>query len=258
MAKRLDKDVIQRHPHLVVFQTGRNDPMRHVPLARFQQETRDSIRAMQTAGIKVMPMERQWCPHLAEIGNAYRDIVRKLSAETGISVIRRYDIMQDWVRTGRITQRDMISDDNLQSRRDGHAAAGASHQEHLHRPLAAAHGGRLIETTSDGFLFEFASARDAILLGLALQKKVQAEMAAEPDTYSSGMGARLAFALSMAIDFECYLIDEVTAVGDARFQQRCNQAFMERRARSDVIMVSHMVGTIKDIAIAARCSSTGG
>ena len=65
-------------------------------------------------------------------------------------------------------------------------------------------------------------------------------------TYSSGMGARLAFALSMAIDFECYLIDEITAVGDARFQQRCNQAFMERRARSDVIMVSHMVGTIKD------------
>ena len=84
-------------------------------------------------------MERQWCRTLAEIGNAdaYRDIVRKLSAETGISVIRRYDTMQDWVRTGRITEHDMISDDNLQSRRDGHAAAGASHQEHLHRPLAA-------------------------------------------------------------------------------------------------------------------------
>ena len=65
-------------------------------------------------------------------------------------------------------------------------------------------------------------------------------------TYSSGMGGRLAFALSMAIDFDCYLIDEVTATGDARFQQRCHHAFMERRARSDVIMVSHMVGTIKD------------
>lgn len=65
-------------------------------------------------------------------------------------------------------------------------------------------------------------------------------------TYSSGMGGRLAFALSMAIDFDCYLIDEVTATGDARFQQRCHQAFKERRERSDVIMVSHMVGTIKD------------
>ena len=65
-------------------------------------------------------------------------------------------------------------------------------------------------------------------------------------TYSSGMGARLAFALSMAVDFDCYLIDEVTAVGDARFQQRCYRAFKERRERSDVIMVSHLVGTIKD------------
>jgi capsular polysaccharide transport system ATP-binding protein len=65
-------------------------------------------------------------------------------------------------------------------------------------------------------------------------------------TYSSGMGARLAFALSMAIEFDCYLIDELTAVGDARFQQRCQAAFKERRKRADVIMVSHMVGTIKD------------
>ena len=65
-------------------------------------------------------------------------------------------------------------------------------------------------------------------------------------TYSSGMGARLAFALSMAIDFECYLIDEVTAVGDARFAARCERAFDERRSRANVIMVSHHVGTIKD------------
>ena len=65
-------------------------------------------------------------------------------------------------------------------------------------------------------------------------------------TYSSGMGGRLAFALSMAIEFDCYLIDEVTAVGDARFQARCQQAFADRRSRADVIMVSHSHATIKD------------
>lgn len=64
-------------------------------------------------------------------------------------------------------------------------------------------------------------------------------------TYSSGMGARLAFALSMAIEFECYLVDEVTAVGDARFQKRCSDAFAERRKKSDLIMVSHSMSTIK-------------
>ena len=64
-------------------------------------------------------------------------------------------------------------------------------------------------------------------------------------TYSSGMQARLAFGLSMAIDFDCYLIDEITAVGDARFQQRCANAFAERRKRSGMIMVSHDIATVK-------------
>lgn len=64
-------------------------------------------------------------------------------------------------------------------------------------------------------------------------------------TYSSGMSAKLAFGLSMAIQFECYLIDELTGVGDARFQKRCERAFTDRRSRADVIMVSHSVGTVK-------------
>ncbi|MCI0468310.1 MAG: ABC transporter ATP-binding protein [Beijerinckiaceae bacterium] len=64
-------------------------------------------------------------------------------------------------------------------------------------------------------------------------------------TYSSGMQARLAFGLSMAIEFDCYLVDEITAVGDARFTSRCQAAFDERRGRSRIIMVSHQIGTIK-------------
>ncbi len=64
-------------------------------------------------------------------------------------------------------------------------------------------------------------------------------------TYSSGMMARLAFGLSMAIEFECYLVDEITAVGDARFQQRCQVAFENRRKNSDIIMVSHGMDTIQ-------------
>ena len=65
-------------------------------------------------------------------------------------------------------------------------------------------------------------------------------------TYSSGMMARLAFGLSMAIEFECYLVDEITAVGDARFQQRCKLAFENRKKNSDIIMVSHAMDTIKN------------
>ncbi|MBV1703868.1 MAG: ABC transporter ATP-binding protein [Hyphomicrobiales bacterium] len=65
-------------------------------------------------------------------------------------------------------------------------------------------------------------------------------------TYSSGMMARLAFGLSMAIEFDCYLIDEITAVGDQRFQARCAAAFEARRKTADLIVVSHSMQTIKD------------
>lgn len=65
-------------------------------------------------------------------------------------------------------------------------------------------------------------------------------------TYSSGMIARLAFGLSMAIDFDCYLIDEVTAVGDARFSTRCREEFDKRRRRSDIVMISHDLNTLRD------------
>ncbi|HEY8431700.1 MAG TPA: ABC transporter ATP-binding protein [Sandaracinaceae bacterium] len=65
-------------------------------------------------------------------------------------------------------------------------------------------------------------------------------------TYSSGMRARLAFGLSMALDFDVYLVDEVTAVGDRVFQEKCRRAFAERRERSSVIIVSHQLSTIKE------------
>jgi len=57
--------------------------------------------------------------------------------------------------------------------------------------------------------------------------------------YSSGMRARLAFAVSLMIDFDCYLIDEVVAVGDSRFQARSQQELFEKRADRAMIIVSH-------------------
>ena len=71
-------------------------------------------------------------------------------------------------------------------------------------------------------------------------------------TYSSGMRARLAFGLSMAIEFDAYLVDEVTAVGDARFQSKCRKAFEERSGRASVIFVSHNLKTMKDYC--TRCA----
>lgn len=65
-------------------------------------------------------------------------------------------------------------------------------------------------------------------------------------TYSSGMRARLAFALSMAIEFDCFLIDEVITVGDARFHEKCQRELFERRGDRAMIMVSHENHIIKE------------
>jgi capsular polysaccharide transport system ATP-binding protein len=65
-------------------------------------------------------------------------------------------------------------------------------------------------------------------------------------TYSSGMRARLAFGVSMAIDFDVYLVDEITAVGDAAFRKKCLNAFRQKLDRADVIMVSHAPATIRE------------
>lgn len=68
-------------------------------------------------------------------------------------------------------------------------------------------------------------------LGIYLREPVK--------TYSSGMRARLAFAISMTVDFDCYLIDEVIAVGDARFHEKCMVELFQKRADRAKIIVSH-------------------
>ena len=65
-------------------------------------------------------------------------------------------------------------------------------------------------------------------------------------TYSSGMRARLAFALSIAIDFDCYLIDEVLAVGDQRFQNRSKEELFVKRGDRSFVLVSHQPSYIKE------------
>lgn len=65
-------------------------------------------------------------------------------------------------------------------------------------------------------------------------------------TYSSGMRARLNFALSIALDFDCYLIDEVISVGDQRFQQRSHDELFKERADRSLVLASHVPNMIRD------------
>ncbi|WP_010544150.1 ABC transporter ATP-binding protein [Sphingomonas elodea] len=71
-------------------------------------------------------------------------------------------------------------------------------------------------------------------------------------SYSAGMRARLAFAVSMVVEFDCFLIDEIIAVGDARFHEKCRIELFEKRADRALIIVSHDAPYIRD-----HCSRVG-
>lgn len=75
--------------------------------------------------------------------------------------------------------------------------------------------------------------------------------------YSSGMKARLAFAISMAVDFDCYLIDEVISVGDASFKQKCQIELFEKRAHKSMILVSHELNIVKQYCDKAAILKAG-
>lgn len=65
-------------------------------------------------------------------------------------------------------------------------------------------------------------------------------------TYSSGMRARLAFALSLAIEFECYLIDEIILVGDQNFHRKCYHELFEKRGDRALVLASHSADAIRE------------
>ncbi|MEN5146035.1 ABC transporter ATP-binding protein [Brevundimonas diminuta] len=75
--------------------------------------------------------------------------------------------------------------------------------------------------------------------------------------YSSGMRARLAFGLSLAIEFDCYLIDELVAVGDARFQRKCQEGLFEKQAHRAFLMASHNVQLIAEYCDRALIIESG-
>lgn len=64
-------------------------------------------------------------------------------------------------------------------------------------------------------------------------------------TYSSGMRSRVTFGLSMAFNFDVYLIDEITAAGDQRFREKSKRILLDRRKRSDFLMVDHNLWGLK-------------
>ncbi|OXJ15734.1 ABC transporter ATP-binding protein [Burkholderia sp. HI2500] len=76
-------------------------------------------------------------------------------------------------------------------------------------------------------------------------------------SYSSGMASRLAFAISMSIEFDCFLIDEGMSVGDHRFHQKCNVELFEKRGDRAMIIVAHQTDLIRNVCTHAAVLDNG-
>lgn len=76
-------------------------------------------------------------------------------------------------------------------------------------------------------------------------------------TYSSGMRSRLSFGVSMALRFDTYLIDEITAVGDSGFKKKSGAVFRERMKDAAGIFVSHSIGTVRELCKAGAVLENG-
>lgn len=108
-------NIIAEKPDLVIWQTGSNDELRSVKLDHFIAATRDGIAQMQAAGIDVILMEPQLSPRLASIAgsDAYLEAVRAVGREMNVIVIRRHNLMRQWLATGTLTYPEMMSGDGL-------------------------------------------------------------------------------------------------------------------------------------------------
>jgi lysophospholipase L1-like esterase len=122
MMRRLPA-IIAQHPDLVIWQTGSNDPLRGVPLARFVADTTRGVQMMRAASIDVILMEPQWCRKLRAIAGSgtYTDAVRAVGAALGVPVVRRSALMKHWLADGLLTPAQMLAPDGLHMTDGGYA-----------------------------------------------------------------------------------------------------------------------------------------
>ena len=115
--------IIAEKPNLVIWQTGSNDPLRHVPLQHYIDGTRRGIAAMRAAGIDVMLMDPQFCRVLrsGNIALPYRDALHIIGGQSGVPVIPRYTMMQEWLARHELTETDMLAPDGLHLADGGYA-----------------------------------------------------------------------------------------------------------------------------------------
>ena len=102
MAARMRAEMMAHPPSLVIWQTGTNAAMRHMPLDLFEQRLRDGIKLGQSLGADFVLMSLQYAPAVVALSDeeVYERVMAKVATEVGAGLFRRYDIMRSWYDDG--------------------------------------------------------------------------------------------------------------------------------------------------------------
>ncbi len=115
MLLRMDTDVIEQKPSIVIWQTVVNDAISHVGEDKLAKILRKGIQKVQAAGIDMVMMDLPWLPREGRYPRYedYRAVLKKTADEHGASVFPRYGMMRDWSRSKRFTPEELVGMDGV-------------------------------------------------------------------------------------------------------------------------------------------------
>jgi acyl-CoA thioesterase I len=115
MMARLQRDVLDLHPDLVIWQTGSNEILKHGDIEVFKRQTTEGLAKLKAAGIEVILMDAQYTPRIIK-NTAYPDFngaLRAIASEAHVPLFDRFKAMQFWLATERRDWSDMVAHDLL-------------------------------------------------------------------------------------------------------------------------------------------------
>ncbi|PTM42497.1 SGNH/GDSL hydrolase family protein [Bosea sp. 124] len=113
MLLRMDGDVIEQKPSVVIWQTVVNEAISQMGEDKLAKILRKGIRKVQAASIDMVMMDLQWLPREGRYPryDDYRAVLKKAADEYGVSVFPRYGMMKDWARSKRFTSEELVGMD---------------------------------------------------------------------------------------------------------------------------------------------------